>query len=144
MPTIIDTDHPLVYTYDFTDNPCLSCGACCAVFRVSFYWREADEENGGIVPPEMTNHLTGFRLCMKGTNRSHPRCIALEGEIGCTVRCTIYNRRPSPCRNFGITFECGLWHAGIEDLMRCNRARAAWGLVPLFPKPHDHKDIVTA
>jgi Fe-S-cluster containining protein len=21
-------------------NPCLSCGACCASFRVSFYWRE--------------------------------------------------------------------------------------------------------
>ncbi|HPQ44006.1 MAG TPA: YkgJ family cysteine cluster protein [Syntrophales bacterium] len=143
MP-IIDTAHPLVYAYDFTDNPCLSCGACCAVFRVSFYWREADEESGGVVPFEMTDHLTGFRLCMKGTNRSHPRCIALEGDIGCAVRCMIYNRRPGPCRNFGITFDGGLWHAGLEDLMRCNQARAVWGLVPLFPKPHNHKDIVTA
>ncbi|MEG6657786.1 YkgJ family cysteine cluster protein, partial [Pseudomonas aeruginosa] len=23
-----------------TDNPCLTCGACCAHFRVSFYWGE--------------------------------------------------------------------------------------------------------
>ncbi|THB82127.1 YkgJ family cysteine cluster protein, partial [Pantoea allii] len=21
-------------------NPCVSCGACCAHFRVSFYWAE--------------------------------------------------------------------------------------------------------
>ncbi|MDX1269447.1 MAG: YkgJ family cysteine cluster protein, partial [Oceanisphaera sp.] len=21
-------------------NPCLTCGACCAFFRVSFYWGE--------------------------------------------------------------------------------------------------------
>ncbi|WP_142908916.1 CxxCxxCC domain-containing protein, partial [Klebsiella pneumoniae] len=23
-------------------NPCMTCGACCAFFRVSFYWAEAD------------------------------------------------------------------------------------------------------
>ncbi|MBB8903342.1 YkgJ family cysteine cluster protein, partial [Escherichia coli] len=22
-------------------NPCITCGACCAFFRVSFYWAEA-------------------------------------------------------------------------------------------------------
>ncbi|EGR9493162.1 YkgJ family cysteine cluster protein, partial [Escherichia coli] len=22
-------------------NPCMTCGACCAFFRVSFYWAEA-------------------------------------------------------------------------------------------------------
>lgn len=27
-------------------NPCLSCRACCAFFRVSFYWAEADD--GGV------------------------------------------------------------------------------------------------
>ncbi|EAX0008081.1 YkgJ family cysteine cluster protein, partial [Salmonella enterica] len=21
-------------------NPCMTCGACCAYFRVSFYWAE--------------------------------------------------------------------------------------------------------
>jgi len=143
MP-IIDPAHPSVQTYDFTDNSCLACGACCAVFRVSFYWREADEESGGVVPPELTDHLTGLRLCMQGTNRSHPRCVALEGEIGQAVRCAIYDRRPSPCRNFGIRFANGIWHATIEELMRCNQARAAWGLIPLFPKPDHHTDLATA
>lgn len=133
-----------VNRYRFDGNPCLSCGACCATFRVSFYWREADEESGGAVPPELTDHLTGLRLCMKGTNRSHPRCAALEGEIGCSVHCTIYDRRPSPCRNFGILFKDGVWQAGIEDLMRCNQARAAWGLLPLFPEPDHQKDLATA
>ncbi|RBD09468.1 YkgJ family cysteine cluster protein, partial [Xanthomonas oryzae pv. oryzae] len=23
-------------------HPCLTCGACCAYFRVSFHWSEAD------------------------------------------------------------------------------------------------------
>ncbi|MLR39642.1 YkgJ family cysteine cluster protein, partial [Salmonella enterica subsp. enterica] len=23
-------------------NPCMTCGACCAYFRVSFYWAEGD------------------------------------------------------------------------------------------------------
>jgi hypothetical protein len=32
-----------------SDNPCVSCGACCAHFRVSFYWAEADDAPGGIV-----------------------------------------------------------------------------------------------
>ncbi|MBN2539569.1 MAG: YkgJ family cysteine cluster protein [Deltaproteobacteria bacterium] len=127
----------------FHGNPCLSCGACCGVFRVSFYWREADEESGGPVPPGLTDHLAGFRLCMKGTNRSHPRCIALEGEIGCSVHCTIYDRRPTPCQNFGILFNNGTWNAGIEDLMRCNQARAAWGLMPLFTEPDDQRRHVS-
>ena len=25
-------------------NPCMTCGACCAFFRVSFYWAEANGE----------------------------------------------------------------------------------------------------
>ena len=24
-------------------NPCIECGACCAYYRASFYWAEADE-----------------------------------------------------------------------------------------------------
>jgi Fe-S-cluster containining protein len=46
-------------------------------------------------------------------------CIALAGEIGQAVRCTIYAERPSPCREFDIE------HAA------CNRARQRHGLPPL-------------
>ena len=35
-------------------NPCESCGACCAQFRVSFYWSESDAHPGGRVPASLT------------------------------------------------------------------------------------------
>lgn len=40
-------------------NPCMSCGACCAYFRVSFYWAEADDA-GGSVPAQLTEPVTPF------------------------------------------------------------------------------------
>lgn len=116
-------------------NPCLHCGACCAYYRVSFYWSEADEGQGGLVPFELTEEVTPLRRCMKGTNQKQPRCVALQGEIGRTVRCSIYPRRPSPCRKFGITCTDGLLRARGDEQERCNRARAAWGLPPFFGHP---------
>ena len=79
-------------------NPCLSCGACCAWFRVSFYWRECDDQCPGGVPAGLTEDLGPFRRVMKGTGRIPPRCIALEGEVGTSVYCSIYARRPGICR----------------------------------------------
>lgn len=110
------------------ENPCLSCGACCASYRASFYWSEADPACGGVVPPELTEQLDPSRAAMKGTNQPHPRCIALEGQIGIAVRCRIYQRRPSVCREFSVAWE--------DDLPneRCDKARALWGLPPL-PRP---------
>lgn len=40
-------------------NPCMTCGACCAYFRVSFYWAEASD-GGGTVPVDLTEPLTPF------------------------------------------------------------------------------------
>ena len=42
-------------------HPCLTCGACCAFFRVSFHWSEADPEMGGVVPIELTEPLRALR-----------------------------------------------------------------------------------
>lgn len=124
----------LLKLHEFSDNPCLTCGACCTTFRVSFYWGETEREIGGIVPPELTENFTGFRRCMKGTNQKKPRCIALHGDVGGFVNCTIYDNRPSPCRQFGITFNNGIWLASVDELTRCNEARAMKGLSPLtFP-----------
>ncbi len=61
------------------DNPCISCGACCAYFRVSFYWAE---DGSGTVPVSMTEKLNDFMRYMKGTNEPHLQCINLCGEIG--------------------------------------------------------------
>lgn len=113
------------------ENPCLHCGACCAYYRVSFYWAEADKDQGGVVPLELTEELTGFRRCMQGTNQKQPWCLALKGEIGGTVRCTIYLRRPTPCREYGVKWEHGILRASPDELERCNQARAAWGMPSL-------------
>jgi uncharacterized protein len=112
-------------------NPCLCCGACCALYRVSFYWGEAERSVGGVVPLELTEELTPFRLCMKGTSRKPVRCIALQGHVGEIVNCTIYLARPTSCREFGVTWSKGGLHTGPGELERCNRARAVWGLPPL-------------
>ena len=98
---------------------CLSCGACCVTFRVSFYWGETTAHPQGIVPKELTSPLTPHLVCMRGTEFKPTRCVALEGEIGKAVNCTIYNERSSTCRAF---------EAGSEA---CNRARVQHGL-PLF------------
>jgi len=71
------------------------------------------------VPKEMTVPVTANIVRMAGTDASEPRCVALAGAIGKRVNCSIYDGRPSPCREFDIE------HAA------CNRARQRCGLAPL-------------
>ncbi len=104
----------------------MSCGACCACFRVSFYWAEGTD-GGGVVPIELTEPLSAFLRCMIGTNQRSPRCNALSGEVGKTVACSIYAARPSTCREFDRSGEDGRPNAA------CDRARAHYGLAPLSP-----------
>lgn len=108
-------------------HPCLSCGACCASFRVAFYWREAEpSEHESAVPKNLWEDITERHRCMKGTNnKHHPKCVALSGQIGEAAKCSIYNNRPSPCRDFEASFESG------EKNERCDYARAKHGLRPL-------------
>jgi uncharacterized protein len=114
------------------ENPCLTCGACCARFRVSFYWGETDAARGGKVPFILTEQITRYRLCMQGTNQKSPRCVALKGVIGKHVTCTIYTTRPSTCREFGLRVEGDSICVTRVELERCNQARVSWGL-PLLP-----------
>ena len=109
-------------------NPCPECGACCAHFRVSFYWSEADSAAGGVTPADLSVKVTAHRAAMRGTETIPARCVALEGEIGKRVRCAIYPLRPSPCREFRAS-----WIDGPRS-ERCERARAAHGLPPLAPR----------
>jgi uncharacterized protein len=96
-------------------NPCQHCGACCASFRVSFYWAEAEQRG---LPEALTEPVQRWYACMRGTNAPAPRCIALDGEVGQAVRCSTYASRPSPCREV---------EAGDAQ---CARARARHGLAP--------------
>jgi Fe-S-cluster containining protein len=108
-------------------SPCTRCGACCAFFRVAFYWREAepkDVENP--VPGGLFEDLTQDLRCMKGTAAKHrPKCTALSGRIGKEVGCTIYHNRPTPCREFQFSYYEG------KPNPRCDEARRAHGLPPL-------------
>ena len=101
---------------------CQSCGACCAAFRVDFH--PAELAGGAFawgegVPQALTVPVTSNLVRMAGTDTAAPRCVALAGTIGEAVACTIYDGRPSPCREFDTE------HAA------CNRARQRHGLPPL-------------
>jgi Fe-S-cluster containining protein len=108
-------------------NPCLDCGICCTHFRISFYWAEADDAPGGFVPTAMTEKLTPHLRCMKGSNDVPRRCGALAGEVGKAVKCTIYENRPTPCREFPVFFEDGTPNP------KCDELRTKIGLPALVP-----------
>lgn len=111
-----------------TFNPCLECGACCAYYRVSFYWAEGNDAAPGGVPVELTEPLNAVLRAMRGTNQTKPCCKALYGDIGRQVYCTVYAQRPSPCREF-----MPAWRDGQPN-ERCDRARRQWGLPLLTPE----------
>lgn len=106
---------------------CTSCGACCAYYRVSFYWGETSASGYGAVPAELTSKLTDHRAVMIGTERTSPRCIALRGNIGDQVSCSIYNLRSTPCRELKPSWQDG------EHNPHCDKARVAHGLPVLSP-----------
>jgi Fe-S-cluster containining protein len=98
---------------------CLTCGACCATFRVSFYWAETDAHPQGSVPEHLTTAISPHYVAMQGVSQPQPRCVALAGNIGDQVSCNIYAQRSSTYRSFD---------AGDE---RCHQARMTHGLTPL-------------
>ena len=109
-------------------HPCLSCGACCAHFRVGFHWSETEPSLGGTVPAALTESFGPHGVAMRGTWAKQPRCIALEAEIGVRSRCTIHPNRPSVCREVQPSWESGAANP------QCDRARLAHGLPVLTPE----------
>lgn len=108
-----------------SDVACLRCGACCAAFRVDFHYADLETEEIPGVPVALAFPLIGRLWRMRGTDDAAPRCAALEGEVGVAVRCTIYDRRPGPCRDFAPYAPLGIG----DDA--CDRARRRHGLPPL-------------
>jgi len=95
---------------------CQACGACCTVFRVSFYWSETTAHPQGTVPEQLVTPVSPYHVAMKGTLQSPVRCVALEGEVGECVSCNIYPSRSSTCHSV---------EAGDQQ---CLRARELVGL----------------
>jgi len=79
---------------------CMKCGACCA------YWpnipvretevKDIDERLKLYLKP---SSLEPRGLSMKFVEGS-TRCVALEGQLGVSVKCSIYDIRPPVCRRF--------------------------------------------
>lgn len=80
----------------------------------------------GFVPVHLVEKLNESRACMKGTSQTKPRCVALSGTLGEQVACTIYELRPTPCREFEV------WEVDGEVNVRCQSLRLAYGL-PQIP-----------
>jgi Fe-S-cluster containining protein len=100
-------------------HPCLTCGACCAAYRVDFAVDELDEM-GGRVPSGLAVEVTGSTCRMRGTDHVPGRCAALTGTVGKRAACGIYEWRPSPCREL---------EPGSDA---CEKARARHGLPQLL------------
>ncbi len=111
-------------------HPCLSCGACCAHYRVSLHWSEAEPEVGepdlgGRVPIALTETFGPHQRSMRGTWAKQPHCVALQGVVGTSVGCSIYDARPGACRDLRMS-----WDGGGPN-PQCDQARIAYGLAPL-------------
>ena len=106
----------MVAITDHEQSPCTRCGACCASFRVSFYFAEAQANN---LPDAFVERINDRYSCMAGTNQAAPRCMALTGQIGQTVACRVYPARTSTCREVQ------------PGDARCLKARTKHGLPPL-------------
>lgn len=77
------------------------------------------------VPHELAVPLIAGLYRMRSSDAAPLPCIALEGEIGKRVRCAIFDRRPSPCRDFAPYALLGV------DDEACARASWRHGLKPL-------------
>lgn len=112
-------------------HPCIECGACCATYRVSFErseWESYTPQRRRLLQ-EWIKDLGGKYLGMKcGASKHRPCCQALNGKVGKSASCEVYELRPSPCRNFRASFDDGL-----TKQLRCDEARRAHGLRALTP-----------
>lgn len=109
------------------NNPCLNCGACCSHYRISFFSGEIDTQPMGFVPEALVSdyEVKPLVACMKGTETGNGRCIALTGTIGKSIGCSIYENRPTPCREFPVWMEDG------SPNPKCQTLRTKIGIAPL-------------
>ena len=107
-----------LFSASLEPHPCVVCGACCHQYRVEFSVYEL-QSMGGSVPDVLAHEVSGNRWRMDGTDRHPVRCVALVGRCGKQSLCSIYEQRPTPCRQFTMGDQ------------RCAEARQHHGLPPL-------------
>lgn len=102
-------------------SACMTCGACCAAYRVEFSVYQLDDA-GGSVPAVFTETVNGSTCRMRGTGEVPIRCVALTGTVGDSVACTIYHHRPAPCHELQV------------GSYACEKARTRHGLPDVGPE----------
>ncbi|THB76439.1 MAG: YkgJ family cysteine cluster protein [Desulfobacteraceae bacterium] len=105
-------------------SQCQTCGACCAFYRVIFPSCEISNPKTFSVPINMTQQYDLSQSIMKGTESETPRCMALIGNVGFNVSCSIYHNRSSTCRKFEQS-----WKKNLGNRL-CDKARSVYGLQP--------------
>lgn len=98
-----------------SDNPCQSCGACCAYSSNWPRFTIEDDAALDLIPAALVNGR------MSGMRCDGDRCAALTGRIGDSVACAIYAIRPEVCRT------C------MPGDPECTMARRRFGLAALAP-----------
>ena len=73
-------------------NPCQTCGACCAYSQNWPRFSTEDDTALDLIPAALVNARGSGMRC------ENDRCAALSGEIGSATSCTIYAIRPEVCR----------------------------------------------
>jgi Fe-S-cluster containining protein len=106
-----------------TPNPCFECGQCCQHFRVSFYHGEIEGNGTGVVPAQFTSKVNDHLACMKGTEKGGAPCVALRYSAVEGYRCSIYEQRPSTCREFNILNEDGTLNPECQKLQAIAKQR---------------------
>jgi Fe-S-cluster containining protein len=89
---------------------CTKCGACCS-FKWSWPVLRKDRADAVKIPIEMQRQ--DYPL-LKTSDAG--RCVALRGEVGQCVSCSIYADRPDACRKF------------VPGSTLCKEARAKFGI----------------
>jgi len=98
---------------------CLTCGACCSYLLCvavkptdptdnSYFWKITNENKLGEIVVDQFMRRDSETI----------DCVALDGEVGGTISCRIYEERPQVCREF---------EAGSD---KCHALRRAYGIEP--------------
>jgi len=94
---------------DPDDYDCTRCGACCVSdYDAVDYVHLSEDDLARLSPAERrffihTDKTYGSAQCSMKTaydEKDNCRCKALEGVVGESVACSIYEKRPSVCRRF--------------------------------------------
>jgi len=101
-------------TFSGGENPCQSCGACCAYSENWPRFSTEDDAALDLIPQRFVNAKQSGMRC------DGDRCSALSGRIGVATACAIYTIRPEVCRT------C------MPGDAECAMARRRHGLPPIM------------